>query len=57
MSRDDIKEIVATEYANAVKAWKRGQAMIANAGIRRRRAMRAMLALKMEAPIDEDVDS
>lgn len=50
MTKSDIKEIVATEYANATKARRRGQTMTINAIVRQRRALRAMRYLKMEAP-------
>lgn len=50
MTKSDIKEIVATEYANATRARRRGQQMTINAINRQRRALRAMRTLNMEAP-------
>lgn len=53
MTKSDIKEIVATEYANATRARKRGQQMTINAIVRQRRAVRAIRDLNMETPIEE----
>ena len=53
MTRVDIREIVASEYAKATTARKRGQQMVINATARQRRAIRAMKYLNMEMP-EED---
>ena len=50
MSRDDIKEIIASEYTKACLAKKRGRQTVINAEKRIRKALRAMGALKMEVP-------
>ena len=54
MTRADIKQIVASEFAQAKKTLSKGKKMVINAEGRIRRAKKAMEALNMDMEMIED---